>query len=148
MHIPKRRRHFLMRKPWFALLCFTLCLFFRCFMILWVMFSIFALLLSSHYAYVLDMYTSLCHCALLVACLDDHLFFYMIIVVISYDCFVFDQVTHMFHNMFTWSFLLVTLYLSFYHLIYLDNLMCFMQSVSGYRYACSKFIIGFRFRYD
>ena len=31
-------------------------------------------------------------------------------------------------------YLLVTLYLSFYHLIYLKGLMCFFPSVSGYRY--------------
>ena len=66
-----------------VLFCFTLCLFSRYFMVFWVMFSIYALLLSSHHAYVLDMHTSLCHCALLVACSDDHLLCYMIIVVIS-----------------------------------------------------------------
>ena len=32
--------------------CFTLCLFSRCFIMLWVMFSIYVLLLSSHHAYV------------------------------------------------------------------------------------------------
>ena len=70
-----------------ALWCFELCLvssmfccshhlylFSRCFMMLWVMFSIiYALLLSSHHAYVLDMHTSLCYCALLVAYSNDHL---------------------------------------------------------------------------
>ena len=62
---------------------FTLCLFSRCFIGLWVMFSIYTLLPSLHCVYVLDMRTSLCHCAFLVACLDDHLLCYVIIVVIS-----------------------------------------------------------------
>ena len=66
-----------------VLLCFTLCLFSCCFMVLWVTFCIYALLLSLHRVYVLDMHTSLCYCALLVACLDDHFLCYMIIVVIS-----------------------------------------------------------------
>ena len=65
------------------LFCFIFYLFSRCFMVLWVIFSIYALLLSSHRFYVLDMHTSLCYYALLVTCLDDHLFCYMIIVVIS-----------------------------------------------------------------
>ena len=46
-----------------VLLCFSLCLFSRCFMVLWVSFSIYALLLSSHRVYVLDKHTSLCYCA-------------------------------------------------------------------------------------
>ena len=66
-----------------VLLCFSLCLFSRCFMVPWVTFSIYALLLSLHRVYVLDKHTSFCHCALLVACSDDHLLCYMIIVVIS-----------------------------------------------------------------
>ena len=67
----------------FVLLCFSLCLYSRYFMVLWVIFSIYALLFSSHHAYVLDMHTSFCHCTLLVACSNDHLLCYMIIVVIS-----------------------------------------------------------------
>ena len=59
----KGEKTFFMRKPCFV--CFTLCL-----------------LLSSHRVCVLDMHTSLCYCALLVACSDDHLFCYMIIIVI------------------------------------------------------------------
>jgi len=66
-----------------VLSCFTFYLFSRCFMVLWVTFSIYALLLSSHRDYVLDKHTSLCYCASLVACLNDHLLCYMIIVVIS-----------------------------------------------------------------
>ena len=71
MHIPRGRRLLFMRKPCFV--CLTICLFSRCFIVLWIMFSIYALLLSLHHVYVLDMHTSLCYCALLVACLDDHL---------------------------------------------------------------------------
>ena len=78
MHKPKGRRLFFMRK-----LCFDLCLFSHCYMVLWVMFSIYALLLSSHRVYVLDMHAYLCHCALLVSCSDDHLFCYVIIIAIS-----------------------------------------------------------------
>ena len=44
--------------------------------------SIYALLLSSHRVFVLNMHLSLCYCALLVACSDNHLLYYMIIVVI------------------------------------------------------------------
>ena len=84
-----------------VLSCFTLCLFSRYFMVRGVTFNIYGLLLSSHCVCVLDMHLSLCHCASLVACLDDHLHCYMIIVVISNDCLVYDQVTHMFHIMFT-----------------------------------------------
>ena len=74
----KGRKYFF-RKP-----CFTLCLFSCCFMVLWVMFSIiYALLLSSHHAYVLDMHISLCHCALLIACSNDYLLYYVNIVFIS-----------------------------------------------------------------
>ena len=77
----KGDKTFFMRKPCFYLFYFMLG--FSLFMVLWVMFSIYALLLSSHCAFVLDMHTSLCYCALLVACLDDHFLFHMIIVVIS-----------------------------------------------------------------
>ena len=59
------------------------------------MFSIYALMLSSHHAYVLDMHISLCHCALLVALLHDHCSnLYMTVL-------VYDQVAHIFHIMFT-----------------------------------------------
>ena len=77
----KGEKKFCMRKPCFV--CFTLCVFSCLLLVLWVMFSIYALLFSLHRAYVLDMHISLCHCALLVACLNDHLICYIIIVVIS-----------------------------------------------------------------
>ena len=81
MHIPRGEDILFLRKPCFV--CLTLCLFSHYFMVLSVTFSIYALLLSLHRVYVLDMHTSLRYCALLVAYSDDHLLYYMIIVVIS-----------------------------------------------------------------
>ena len=131
MHILRGRGHFF-RKP-----CFTLCLFSRCFMVLWVMFSIiYALLLSSHHTYVLNMHTSLCLFGWSFALLCDHCsHFYMTVL-------VYDQVAHMFHIMFTWSqftcyIILIILLLA---LPWGSNVFC--ASVSGYRYICSKFIIA------
>ena len=66
----------LIRKRCFV--CFLVC-----FMVLCVMFSIYALLFLLHRVCVLGMHTSLCYCASLNACSDDHLLCYMIIVVIS-----------------------------------------------------------------
>ena len=115
-----------MRKPCFV--CFTLCLFSRCFFVLWVMFSIFALLLSTHRVCVLDMHTFLCYYALLVACSDDHLHCYMIIVFISIWLFgVWSSCSYVSQHIYLIVCLLVILYLSFYHLIYLEGLMCFVQ---------------------
>ena len=126
MHIPKVRINLFMRKPCFV--CFTLCLFSRYFMVLWVMFSISTLLLSSHRAYVLDMHTSLCHCALLVAFLDNHLLCYIIIVVISiWLLCVWSNYPYVSYHVYLIAFLLVTLYLSFYYLLYLKGLMCLVQ---------------------
>ena len=132
-----------MRKP-----CFTLCLFSRCFMVLWVMFSIiYALLLSSHHILVplvglfLDAYTSsilhwlsVGHAFILVLlCFIDCMFgwsfsllydhcghFHMIVMCLIklLICFITCLLDRN---------LLITLYLSFYHLIYLEGLMCFMQ---------------------
>ena len=126
MHIPKGRTHFF--KENLVLFFFVLCLFSCCFTVLWVMFSIYALLLSSHHAYVLNMQTFLCHCALLIACLDDHLLCYVIIVVISiwlFWCMI--KLLTCFTSCLLDRNLLVTLYLSFYYLLYLEGLMCFVQ---------------------
>ena len=101
---------------------------FSLFMVHWVIFSTYALLLSSHCVYVLDMHTSFCYCALLVACLDDHLLCYMIILVIFiwlFWCMI--KLLICFTTCLLDRILLVTLYLFFYHLIYLDGLMCFVQ---------------------
>ena len=78
----KREKTFLLWEN-FVLSCFTLYLFSCYFMVLWVTFSMYALLLSSHRVYVLDMHTSIYYYALLVASSNDHLFCYTIIVVIS-----------------------------------------------------------------
>ena len=129
-----------------VLSCFILCLFSRCFMVLWVMFSIYTLLLSAHHAYVLDIHTSLCYCALLIACSNDHLFCYVIIVVISIWLFLcLIKLLICFTTCLLNHNLLVTLYLSCYHLIYLKGLICFVQvfQVTGIH---SKFITAAKFR--
>ena len=112
MHIPRGRRHLL----WENLVLFALhyVCFLVCFMVLWVMFSIYALLLSSHCVCVLDMHTSLCYCVFLIACSDDHLLCYMIIVVISIwlSC-VWSSCSYVSHYVYLIVYLLVTLYLSF-----------------------------------
>ena len=111
------------RKP-----CFTLCLFSRCFMVFWVMFSIYALLFSLHHVCVLDMHTFLCYCASLNACSGDHLLCYVIIAVISiwlFWCMI--KLVVCFTSCLLDCNLLITLYLSFYYLLYLEGLMCFVQ---------------------
>ena len=112
-------------------LCFVY-FFYGCFLVsfivLWVMFSIYVLLFSLHRVCVLDMHTSLCYCASLNACSDDHLFYYVIIVVISkwlFWCMI-KLLTYVTSCLLDRN-LLVTLYLSFYYLLYLERLMCFMQ---------------------
>ena len=126
MHIPRGRRQTFWEN--LVLSCFILCLFSHYFMVLWVTFSIYALLLSSHRVYVLDMHTSLCYCALLIAYSNDHLLCYMIIVVISTWLFcVWPSCSYVLQHVFLIICLLVILYLSFYHLIYFDGLMCFVQ---------------------
>ena len=97
-------------------------------MVLWVMFSIYALLFSLHCVCMLDMHTSLCYYALLDASSDDHLLCYVIIVVISlwlFWCMV--KLLIYFTSYLLDHDLLVTLYLSFYYLLYLECLICFMQ---------------------
>ena len=103
------RRHFFFKKTLFCL-CFILCLSSHFFMVLWVMFSIYALLLSSHHAYVLDIHLSLGYCALLVACSNYHLLCYMIIVVISiWLSDVWSSCSHVSHHAY-----LITFYLLHY----------------------------------
>ena len=114
MHIPRGRRHSFIRKPCFVLFCFTLCLFSRFFMVLWVTFSIYTLLLSSHRVYVLDMHTSLCYCTLLIACSDDHLLCYMIIVVISTWLFCVWSKLHVSHHVY-----LIAIYLLHYTCLFI-----------------------------
>ena len=71
MHIPRGRRHCVSQKTFFCLSC-------------WLYGALsYALLFPSHHVYVLDMHISLCYCASLYACSDDHLLCYVIIVVNS-----------------------------------------------------------------
>ena len=93
-----------------VLFCFTLYLFSHYFMVRGVTFNIYGLLLSSHCVSVLDMHLSLCHCALLVACSDDHLHCYMIIVVISIWLFgVWSSYSHVSYHVY-----LIVIYLLHY----------------------------------
>ena len=81
-----------------------------------------------HRVCLLDMHTSLCYCASLNACLDDHLLCYVIIVVISiwlFRCMI--KLLTCFTSCLLDHNLLVTLYLSFYYLLYLEGLICFVQ---------------------
>ena len=99
----------------FALWCFELCLV--------------SLLCCSHcIMFVLDIHTSLCYCASLIAYSNDHLLCYVIIVVISlwlFWCMV--KLLIYFTPCLLDRDLLVTLYLSFYYLLYLEGLICFVQ---------------------
>ena len=124
----KGKKTFFMRKPCFV--CFTLCLFSRCFMVLWVSFSIYALLLSSLIASCLCIgHTYVLMPLCFIGCIFEWSF-----------ALLYDHCSH-FH-MIVWCMiklltclisclldriLLVTLYLSFYHLIYLEGLMRFVQ---------------------
>ena len=94
----------------------------------------YALLFSSHHICVLNMHTSSCLFGWSFALLCGHCsHFYMTVL-------VYDQVTHMFHIMFTWS--QFTCYII--HVLLLlalpwgSNVFC--ASVLGYRYIYSKFI--------
>ena len=102
-----------------------------CFIFFLVGFMVLSVMLcfSHHIMFcVLDMLTSLCYCASLNAYSDDQLLCYVIFVVISLWLFwcMIKLLTYftsclLDHN------LLVTLYLSFYYLLYLKGLMCFVQ---------------------
>ena len=96
MHIPRGRRHCLNKKTLFSLFFLYVC-FLVCFIVLLV--NVFAFFFSTLmslldlvslmlfkpkcFGCVLDMHTSFCYCDSLNACLDDHLFYFVIIVVIS-----------------------------------------------------------------
>ena len=125
----------------FIYVCFLVC-----FMVLWVMFSIYVLLFSLHCVYVLDMHTSLCYWALLNACLDDHLFCYVIIVVISIWLFwcMMKLLTYSTSCLLDRN-LLVIFYLSFYYLLYLEGLMCFVKvfQVTGIYVLSSSQLLWF-----
>ena len=117
-----------------------------CFMVLWVMFSIYALLFSLHRVSVLDMHTFLCYCVSLNACLDDHLLCYVIIVVIYFWLFwCLVKLIIYFTSCLLDRNLFVTLYLSFYYLLYLKGLMCFVQmfQVTGIYIPSSSQLLWF-----
>ena len=78
--------------------------------------------------FVLDMLASLCYCVSLIACSDNHLLCYVFIVVISIQLFwCMIKLLTCFTSCLLDRNLLVTLYLSFYYLLYLKGLMCFVQ---------------------
>ena len=129
----------------FLYVCFLVC-----FMVLWVMFSIYALLFLLHHVCVLDMHTTLCYCASLNACSDDHLLCYVIIIVIFLWLFWYMiKLLTCFTSCLLDRNLLVTLYLSFYYLLYLDGLMCFVQMfqvTSIYVLSASQLLITLKGR--
>ena len=107
---------------------------YACFLgVLWC-FVFYVLLLSSHHVHMLNMHTSSCLFGWSFALLCGHCsHFYMTVL-------VYDQITHMFHIIFTWSqftwyIILILLLLT---LPWGSNMFC--ASFSGYRYICSKFI--------
>ena len=113
--------------------------------VLWC-FMFYALLLLSHRVYVLDMHISLCYYASLNACSDDHLLCYVIIVVISiwlFWCMI--NLLPCFTSCLLDRNFLVTLYLSFYYLFYLEGLMCFVQvfQVTGIYVPSSSQLLRF-----
>ena len=73
-------------------------------------------------------YAFLCYCALLNACSDNYLLYYVIFVVISLWLFWYMiKLLTCFTSCLLDRNLLITLYLSFYYLLYLEGLMCFVQ---------------------
>ena len=145
MHIPRERRHCVNKKTLFCLYFFMF-VFLVCFMVLWVMFSIYALLFSLHRVCELDMHTSLCYCSSLTVYSNDHLLSYVIIVVISiwlFWCMV--KLLIYFISCLLDRNLLVTLYLSFYYLLYLEGLMRFVQmfQVTGIYVPISSQLLWF-----
>ena len=116
------------------------------FIVLWVMFSFYALMFSLHhvcvgYAYILMILCFIkCMFRWSFALLCDHCSHFFMIVL------VYDQVPYMVHIMFIWSqftcyIILVLLLLAF---PWGSNVFC--ASVSEYKYICSKCIIAPRFR--
>ena len=110
MHIPKGRRHWVNNKTLFCLFLFMF-VFLSCIVFVF-----------------LDMHISLYYCASLNTCSDDHLLCYVIIVVIFIWLFwcMIKLLTCSTSCLLDRN-LLVTLYLSFYYLLYLGGLMCFVQ---------------------
>ena len=120
----------------FALWCFKLCLV--------------SMLCYSHYImFVLDMHTFLCYCASLNACLNDHVLCYVIIVVIYIWLFWYMiKLITCFTSCLLDRNLLLRLYLSFYYLLYLEGLTCFVQvfQVIGIYVPSSSQLLWFMIR--
>ena len=104
------------------------------FMVFWVTFSIYSLFFSSHHVYVLDMLSSLYYCAFLLACSNDHLVYYVIIVVIFvWLSSVWSSCSYVSHYVYL---------IAFYLLLYTSPLLLalpwgsnmFCTSISEYRY--------------
>ena len=139
MHIPRRRRHWDNKKILFSL--------FYC----WLYGALsYALLFSSHHVCALDMHISRYYCASLNACSDDQLLCYAIIVVISiwlFWCMI--KLRTCFTSCLLDRNLFVTLYLSFYYLLYLEGLMYFVQVfqvTNIYVPSASQFVITLKGR--
>ena len=133
MHIPRGRRLCVNKKTLFCLCLFMFVFLFALWCLELCLVSLFCCSHCIMFMYVLDMHTSLCYCASLNVCSDDHLFCYMIIVAISIWLFwcMIKLLT-----CFT-SCLLVFLLLA---LLWESNVFC--VSVLGYRYICFKFIVA------
>ena len=122
-------------------------MFTHCFMVLWVIFSIYDLLLSLHCALsvghvciLMLLYFIGCMFGWSFALLYDHCSHFHMTVL------VYNQVAHMFHIMFTWSHFTCYIILVLLSLDLPWGSNAFCASVSGYRYICSKFITASRFR--
>ena len=128
MNILRERRHFLE----------ILVLLYACFLVvLWCFELCLVSMLCCSHRIVVMCWT----CIHPYACLDDYLLCYAIIVVISiwlFWCMI--KLLICFTSCLLERNLFVTLYLSFYYLLYLKGSNVFYANVSGYRYICSKFI--------
>ena len=146
MHIPRGRRHWDNKKT-----LFCLCLFMFVFLFaLWCFELCLVPMLCCSHRIILKCWTCIHPYAIVLYWLHVRMIIYFALWLLwsfPYDYFVFNQVAHMFYNMFTWSqftcyIILILLLLA---LPWRSNVFC--ASVSSYKYICSKFITGFRFRY-
>ena len=128
MHIPRGRRLCVNKKTLFCLCLFMFVFLFALWCLELCLVSLFCCSHCIMFMYVLDMHTSLCYCASLNVCSDDHLFCYMIIVAISiwlFWCMI--KLLTCFTSCLLYHNLPATLYLSFYYLHNLEGLMYFVQ---------------------
>ena len=108
MHIPRGRIHWVNNKTLFCLFLFMFFFLYCIILVFWTCIYPYAIVLHSYS--------------------DDHLLCYVIIVVISiwlFWCMI--KLLTCFTSCLLDRNLLVTLYLSFYYLIYFEGLMCFVQ---------------------